>query len=217
MTATINQAAQALAAVKERPILMNAPMVRATLDGSKTQTRRIMKPQPELRPDGSGRHQWPAIAFQSMVGIEDELQIHAGMAGDCCPHGGKGERLWVRETFAEIDCRLTYRADTDDGAHCKVKRWTPSIHMPRAASRILLEIVSVRVERLNDISEADARAEGCTASGWAPSYSNPDNAGCDESVSAADAFAELWESINGAGSWAANPWVWCISFKRVQP
>lgn len=80
-----------------------------------------------------------------------------------------------------------------------------------------LEIVSVRIEALNNISEADARAEGCSASGWAPSYSNPDNAGCDESMSAADAFAELWELINGTGAWAANPWCWVLEFRRVQP
>lgn len=88
--------------------------------------------------------------------------------------------------------------------------------MPRWASRITLEITAVRVERLQDISEADAKAEGCAPGGWTPTYSNPDNSNGDDSWSAADAFADLWESINGAGSWSANPWVWVVEFKVIK-
>ncbi len=212
--------------MKERGMLFSAPMSRALLDGSKTQTRRAVAyfQRPKFKeskdfPDMA----WGAIAqkharwgFAVFGGTAEECATALAESG-CCPHGKVGDRIWVRETFSEISCRLTYRADSDDGAHRMVKRWTPSIHMPRAASRILLEITNVRMERLNDISEADARAEGCSASGWMPSYSNPDNAGGGESVSAADAFAALWESVYGAGSWAANPWVWAISFRRVAP
>lgn len=210
--------------MKERPILFNGAMVRAILDGSKTQTRRVMKVRCQEigeRDDGS---LWPW----------SENPDTADDHWHTCPFGQPGNRLWVRETFCPVD-------DMDDGGQFwydyratpkysdiapagwheeadpkeRALKWTPSIHMPRAASRILLEIVSVRVERLNDISEADAHSEGCSASGWMPSYSNPDNAGCEESVSAADVFAELWESINGPGSWDDNPWVWVVKFKRV--
>lgn len=98
----------------------------------------------------------------------------------------------------------------------KPSKWRPSIHMPRQASRLKLRIKSVRVERLRDISEADARAEGCFPSGWAPSYSDPDNQSGGESLSAREDFAELWQSINGAGSWDANPFVWVIEFERME-
>jgi len=145
-----------------------------------------------------------------------------------CPYGQPGDRLWVREAwrsgrladpFPPRDMTphvVWYEADgaAPEATNGKLR---PSMFMPRWASRIELEIVSVRVERLNDCSEADAKAEGCSSSGWQPSYSNPDNAGGDESISAKDAFADLWESINGAGSWAANPWVWVVEFKRVMP
>ncbi len=222
-------------AVKERPILMNAAMVRATLDGNKTQTRRICKRQPypngyhwdgndilchnDYLPPSAMLMDFGGRRFGSISNLE-------GWESEC-PHGQPGDHLWVRESFSDVygaegdDERrkqeVMYRANGETDPYVIGGRWTPSIHMPRWASRITLEIVSVRIDRLNDISEADARAEGCSARGWMPSYSNPDNAGCDESVSAADAFSELWESINGPESWAANPWVWVIEFKRVAP
>ena len=193
-------------AVKERPMLFNGTMVRALFDGSKTQTRRIMKPQPVFESGYDAPHEdeigifWKADS--SLACIDDLLKL--------CPHGQPGGRIWVRETFADIGCRLTYRADEDDGAHCKVERWIPSIHMPRADSRILLEIVSVRVERLNDCRDADARAEGTPGGhGVIPSYNY--------NATPSEHYSHLWESINGAGSWAANPWVWVIEFKRVTP
>ena len=221
--------------MKERPIPMNGTMVCAVLDGSKTQTRRIMKPQPEPTPHRPGDYQWPCNAFQSMVSVADTLAPGAhGMAGDACPHGAHGDRLWVRETFGYVspdehqrplsECSIEYRADLPPGSTDRPggwpatecvgdparPRWRPSIHMPRAVSRILLEIVSVRVERLNDCSDADARAEGTPGGhGVIPSYNY--------NATPSEHFSHLWESINGAGSWASNPWVWVIEFKRVAP
>ena len=116
-----------------------------------------------------------------------------------CPYGQPGDRLWVRDTFADAGCRLTYRADQNDGAHCVVKRWTPSIHMPRWASRILLEVTDVRVERLQDISEEQAMAEGIHDDRPHRAFFATDEGGyaCN---SARCAFALLWESINGPES-----------------
>ena len=208
--------------MKERPILFTGPMVRAILDGSKTQTRRIMKPQPEPTPadyPGTAGHWWPSNIVQSMVHVEQELQSkHGGWKGFCpdvCPHGRIGDRLWVSEAWARTHVAqamaewIVYREGdnrTDYGGP-----WKPSIHMPRWASRILLEIVSVRVERLQDISEADARAEGVTIEdqhmrGYCAGEFLPPSI---------RAYRDLWESINGAGSWEANPWVWVVEFKRV--
>lgn len=203
--------------IKERPILFSAPMVRAILDGRKTQTRRVVKPK-DL--------EWMDV-HQGLRESDNEV---------CCPYGMTGDRLWVRETWAVGKSADTFAPSVlhpGTWLNDKGGLWYPadntappapisprgktrvSIHMPRWASRILLEIVSVRVERLNDISEQDARAEGCSPGGWQPSYSNPDNSNGDDSWSATDAFAELWESINGASSWQANPWVWVVEFRRV--
>ena len=205
--------------MKERPILMNGAMVRAVLDGSKTQTRRLMKPQPVPIPGEPGKHWWPSNAAQSMMRVEDGFQKHPGIFDDACPHGQPGDRIWVRETFADIGCRLTYRADEDDGAHCKVKRWIPSIHMPCADSRILLQIVSVRVERLQDISDADIVAEGIDMEALAESQDRYDivckGSGASGRATERSAWRDLWESTGG--DWEANPWCWAITFKRVAP
>jgi len=190
-----------------KPILFQGAMVRALLDGSKTQTRRIVKPWKGAEPSNN-----PVPADLSYL---PDFTCYRST----CPYGRPGDQLWVREAFHRIHddetmefVRYGYRADSDwNGAV-----WKPSIHMPRAASRIALEITGVRVERLQDISESDARAEGCSASGWTPSYSNPDNAGIDSGKSATEDYAELWEQINGSGSWNANPWVWVVEFKRVK-
>lgn len=204
---------------KERPILFNAAMVRALLNGHKTQARRVMKPQPEPTPDdypGPKGHWWPSNAVQSMVHIENQVQNGeewSGFAAEICPYGRKGDRVWVREAHyingmicPEEPCPpVIYRADPLpcwEGEEHEI-RWRPSIHMPRWASRITLEIVSVRVEQLQDISNEDAVAEG---------IGTP----LDIRYAALDEFKPLWESINGAGSWAANPWVWVIEFKRLE-
>ncbi|MDX7487075.1 MULTISPECIES: hypothetical protein [Serratia] len=212
--------------MKERPVIFNGEMVRAILDGRKTQTRRVMKPQPE--PCYRGGHWWPSNTFKTMLHIEEQMQNGAGgwggLAGDACPFGAVGGRLWVRETFMDLTGTgieattgkfegFAYRADTPAGSYGDEVRkeyglkWTPSLHMPRKACRILLEITAVRVERLNDISEEDAKAEGV-----APSQ---------HIITPPEAlyrvgFLKLWQSIYGEESWGANPWVWVIEFRRLE-
>lgn len=254
--------------MKERPILFSAPMVRAILGGSKTQTRRIVngvKHFPEFGSavgmvGGAWRYGSPAglgLAERgdcwSVTLDADHLkrmcaqEAYGWGAGAGCPYGPPGGRLWVRETWQgplleqfEVDadsrwmsplrihqyqnpahCRYAADGggapeflDADDNLQC---RWRPSIHMPRWASRITLEITGVRVERLQDISIQDAKAEGA----WGPDDSIVDKVatyfGID--VLAANprlAFQMLWESINGPDSWQANPWVWAIDFKRLE-
>lgn len=211
-------------AVKERPMLFSAPMVRALLDGSKTQTRRIMKPQPVPIPGEPGKHWWPSNAAQSMMRVEDGFQKHPGIFDDACPHGQPGNHIWVRETFClDDDGHEEWPVFRADGAKLPQRqptrepaRWTPSIHMPRWASRILLEIVSVRVERLNNCSEADALAEGVKAEPCDHVRLSCEEIGCC-GPTGKGMYAALWDQINGAGAWAASPWVWVIEFKRVMP
>lgn len=206
----------------ERPILFSAPMVRALLAGTKTQTRRIVKPQPDFMPDHGYR-------------VGDALCCNGKPV--MCPYGHPGNRLWVRETHVIvgpgsigygkiIDGQIArYRATEPDLSI--VGGWSPSIYMPRWASRILLEIVAVRVKRLQDISEADAEAEGIETVLVSESdfryvdylRAGKRDIGDKEATcgSAVHSYATLWESINGRDSWAANPWVWVIEFKRVAP
>ena len=149
-----------------------------------------------------------------------------------CPYGQPGDRLWVRGSFCpiypqdpnynggqplEYDYAATYVHGFRLGDSLGMKKtWKPSIHMPRAASRITLEITGVRVERLQDISEADAMAEGIAYDpGEGGVFHVPGTAGCCDD-SAIGSYRKLWESINGPGSWDANPWVWVVSFKRVE-
>lgn len=193
--------------MKERPILFSAPMVRALLNCTKSQTRRVVKPQPTI-PE-IGREWIPS-------------------AGCRCPYGQPGDRLWVREawrTEASYDAikpsllpvglrdtlavPFWYDADlcgnTSGTPGLQPGKYRPGMFMPREASRILLEIVGVRVERLQDINEWDAIDEGV---------------GGDVKVApcfAVERYRALWESINGPGSWDANPWVWVVEFKRVTP
>ena len=189
----------------ERPIIFSAPMVRAILAGTKTQTRRAVKLKPwhqiEQRDDGT---LWPWM-------YDDDRASDHWVP---CPHGQPGDRLWVRETFAKIDgqtqpwIETDYRATYTHGDRLSdslgiKKRWTPAIHMQRAASRITLEITGVRVERLQDISETDTVAEGIPAG-----EVSPDDAG-------RFAYRLLWESLHGSGSWDANPWLWVVEFKRI--
>ena len=184
--------------MSERPILMSAPMVRSILAGKKTQTRRIVKGQYSGLPH--------------MVGDDVAFLDKGRRTGpdQRCPYGVPGDRLWVRETHCAFERgHVHYAADfTRDpkGEREHGVRWTPSIHMPRWASRITLEITDVRVERLQEISEADAIAEG-TAPYRLPVHP------AREALRHVDGYAQLWDSINGAGSWAANPWVWVVSFK----
>ena len=203
--------------MKERPILFSAPMVRALLDGSKTQTRRVVKPAPGDVP-GTMRH--PDVAIFGAL-------AHAAYGDEWrCPYGQPGERLWVREAWQHQEGGAIYDAAggvADAFESETVYRasrphypgpWKPSIHMPRGASRIDLEIVDVRVERLQNISEADAIAEGI---GLNPSAVGVRMSGDNPEPMAVAMYRALWEQINGAGSWDANPWVWAVSFKVVRP
>lgn len=207
----------------ERPILFSAPMVRAILDGHKTQTRRIIKSRSRKHPSyclvDYGDGWWPYLSDDGESSVTDDGMEQA----IACPYGEAGDRLWVKETWGYDQAdnggdrhwkRLVYRADPgaeplDNGEPIP---WTPSIHMPRWASRITLEVAGVRAEALQDISEADAKAEG------APDYEEGIDhppPGADHEWSFRGSFIRLWESINGPGSWDANPWVWVIEFRRV--
>lgn len=218
--------------MKERPILFSGPMVRAILEGRKTQTRRVVKPQPPSK--------FPFAQDGTLGGITafwwtdkdidlDDIAWWPGYDDQDavkCPYGSPGDRLWVRETWCHIGSHtgphtgvrtiedVRYKADGDGYV------WRPSIFMPRWASRITLEIVSVRVERLQDISEEDAETEGYERETF---YRELDKLSIArklnrltgvERMPAQSWFIDLWESINGAGSWEANPWVWVIEFKR---
>lgn len=212
--------------IKERPILFSAPMVRAILEGRKTVTRRAVK--------GSG-----------LVWLDNFLAEYvADPENNLCPYGNPGDRLWVRETFIDLRGtgvehrpdpagplqRYAYAADCRPGSHSDEARkdfglkYKPSIHMPRAACRILLEITDVRVERLQDISEQQALAEGIVGvpfrpdDGWpvCTGYMvGPDDGKTGLETTAAKAFAGLWNSVGG--NWDANSWVWVVEFKRVTP
>ena len=206
--------------MKERPILFSAPMVRALLAGTKTQTRRIFKPD-RMTWDANGRYTTHAMRGGELS-ITGSGPFKPSSWLHYCPYGQPGDRLWVRETFARIDGQTRPWIETDyqatythgdrlgDTLGIK-KRWTPSIHMPRHASRITLEVTGVRVERLQDIDLADALAEGISDTGALIL----DSAGNEQGGPIAE-YAVLWEQINGKGSWDANPWVWVIEFKRVE-
>ncbi|PRP68470.1 hypothetical protein BUE93_22225 [Chromobacterium amazonense] len=225
--------------MKERPVLFSAPMVRALLAGTKTQTRRVMKEQPVV--DGLFWRVYGAGWSRRLTSVP---AVPGHSLATNCPYGQTGDRLWVRETFGRPwhhgQPRFFYRASDDDsvGNHPDFDGWKPSIHMPRAASRILLQITDVRVERLQDISEADAEAEGCERldvereerdwklcpqcggtrlhNGLGPNGGVIFDLDCTACDTYAKRYRHLWEAINGPGSWDANPWVWCISFKRVE-
>ncbi|HBV7258830.1 hypothetical protein [Klebsiella pneumoniae] len=213
--------------MKERGMIFNGEMVRAILDGRKTQTRRPIK--------------WKQTRFTEIGEREDgskwpwsEDAEHACDFWHPCPFGAVGDRIWVRETFCTVDdtqygggkwvdYRATpkFEASHPAGWDCapndaEALKWRPSIHMPRWATRILLEITNVRVERLNAISEEDARAEGIIDGGCL-NCGEPEPCGCaNPEPDATDAFAYLWQSIYGQESWNANPWVWVISFERIE-
>lgn len=206
---------------KASPILFSTPMIRAILEGRKTQTRRIMKPQ---TPSTAGRYcGWVIPEYRTD-----------------CPFGRSDDLLWVRETFGVVDGIPQYKAGSQFSNRPVITplRYKPSIHMPRSASRITLEIKDIRVERLQDISELDAQAEGCFFTDYgrrcyhqgqknistcpAPQEHHPKKEGwmwdkttsSDQCfLSAKTAFGGLWAKVNGSESWYENPWVWAITFK----
>lgn len=213
-----------------RPILFSGPMVRALQAGTKTQTRRLVKFDREIIGLGDVEQWARGLAGNACYGrpiteadIKEKATQLAGrihpviledgsMVGLRCPYGQPGDRLWVRETWAPnlvipIENRPAgdYLYAATNAGRYAVPRWKPSIHMPRAASRITLEITGVRVERLQDISIGDAIAEGIPRGG----PENPDGIEKRE-------YRALWEQINGPGSWDANPWVWVDEFKVLE-
>ena len=228
---------ETLQAVKERPILFNGEMVRAILEGRKTQTRRVMKRRPRKDEYFDSPPQFGTIMDphpnRSKFGVFKKIRVREDLTLSeliPCPYGAPGDQLWVRETWdvciidGEHLPSMCYRADSTAIPTSKKKawdllrsddsrshKWRPSIHMPRWASRIQLEITDVRVERVQDISEADAIAEGVSV---------PSSEDALKPVTDAQTwFSVLWDNINaerGFG-WNVNPWVWVVEFKRVNP
>lgn len=212
--------------MKERPILFTPENAQKSHDGLKTETRRLNGlEQFNAQPD---RWRLEGDTFVFDGGFEY-------VPVPRCPYGGVGDRLWVREAWRvtggkeyEYQQRIEdvhYRGDINESIEFGPAKWRPSIHMPRWACRTVLELTGVRVERLQDCSEADARAEGaafvCELCGCdldtdhgAAVHFACDDPDC-ERASHREGFMRLWESINGAGSWDANPWVWVLEFRRV--
>jgi hypothetical protein len=261
----------------ERPILFSAPMVRAILQGRKTQTRRVAP----IRELNVLQHPGDMITWSVRFtkAVKGTLAIHSGgkfsdlqarsiIASQFNPYGKPGDLLWVRETWGAVwpadepvplrQCEIEYRADlppdctdrpgewpADECNDPEAPKWRPSIHMPRWASRITLRITDIRVERLQDISEADAQAEGATMRpacngfqhrypGWSMDwskvgrlshYATGAKRGVKAPLTEGDvslhspkwAFASLWNEINGPSAWDENPWVWAMTFERVKP
>ena len=207
--------------MKERPIPFTAPMVQALLKARKTQTRRLLKPQP-INSEIPGSWQWapPLKHLRKLLlneGALIEFRNPGSLILDCCPHGKPGDKLWVREAWQawkefnhlpprDIPShaleRINYLADGNKWD----ARYRHARFMPRWASRILLEITDVRVERLQDISVNDAVAEGALNQSVVDQFAQ---------VHAVDMYRCIWNGINGPGSWNANPWVWVIEFRRV--
>ena len=222
--------------MKERPIIMGAESVRAILEGRKTQTRRVIDPHkyniggwdmPRTKEDIEAGYPVAENADGDFVSVVD-----------WCPYGRVGDRLWVRETVffetfhQQSDEELerdgfnpnigvwVYRADNHDYPTITAN-WTSPMFMPREASRITLEITDIRVERLQDISEEDAKAEGISrdfayeCNGWVPSYTDPDSGGYADYIAA---YRTLWDYLNAKRGypWESNPWVWVVTFEVVR-
>ena len=220
--------------MKERPILFNAAVVRALLDGSKTQTRRVLKQAKGLSLSVDIPDETTGVAELSwLYGDGPGYDVHEEIKREACPYGQPGDRLWVRESFMPIPLEaapvpgqtpwsIAYAAggqtellapSSYNPTLYNYERWTPSIHMPRWASRITLQVTGVRVERLQDISMDDARAEGAP-----PSHPSIDRVSREFGYPdfTRSWYGQLWEEINGAGSWDLNPWVWVVEFKAIE-
>lgn len=207
--------------MKERPILFSGAMVRAILEGRKTQTRRVCKARGVDFIGSGGRSgaDWNDPDCWGYEAGDGEWYVLSrspsnGMRSIVCPYGQPGDRLWVRETWNLIEAvfggttRPVYRASPETYTQYPGIAWRPSIFMPRALSRIQLDLLSVRVERVQDIDAIDAMHEGITA----PMLT-------DEYATMREGFAQLWDTINakrGMG-WVHNPWCWVLTFKRVRP
>lgn len=217
--------------MKDKPILFSTPMVQAIIAGRKTQTRRIVKNQDLVCDDGTINTN--RITDSMWRRVNKELPESFGL-NYFCPYGEPGNLLWVRESFTEEACATTYcyKADfpiiwppeqTEEGEEiiqeAKDYRFKPSIHMPRWASRITLEVTGVRVERLDDITESDAQAEGvllpATEIDGEVMALLPIDGYAPKEWTHREFFKRLWAEINGAESWAANPWVWVVEFNPI--
>jgi hypothetical protein len=203
---------------QERPILFSAAMVRAILSGQKTQTRRIISPQPDVA-EGMD---CTRLLFKKR-NAKEWFANYASTDPSCsafCPYGAVGDLIWVREAYSDA-------SGTAPGQRCALYRasysgpsgivWKPSIFMPRWACRINLEVTGVRCERLQDISEADAKAEGISEPEPSHGHWCDPKLGREGHWSYRKPYAALWDSINGrnpAKAWAANPWVFVVEFRR---
>jgi hypothetical protein len=222
--------------MKEIPIILTSQEVNSVREGRKTQTRRVVKPQPNRGSELTRMQDGYADGFIRAVFAQDDEPNAYGIK---CQYGQPGDRLWVRETWnvvpvgrpaplcgtSEIPKSLPdgwgnmYKASGDQCT--KDVGWRPSLHMPRWASRITLEITAIRVERLQFISEEDAVKEGCSPTERAGGTLyhgavHPIKGTLKVFPCAKAAFRSVWESIHGPGSWDANPWVWVLEFKRVE-
>ena len=222
--------------MSDKPILLSGPMVRALLDGRKTQTRRILKPQPDMakisqpchpEPRGNGRWVWMAC---------DDRPGYSFATADFKVRFEKGDRLYVRETWQGFNetrgAVIAYKATCDgdsfdfaaeDGAvqRLTVKKWRPGIHMPRWASRLTLTVTDVRVQRLQEISPEDARDEGVDRRSKSVRQFWLFGATAEEREAiylraCVWEYEQLWNDINGAGSWTANPWIVALTFTVEQ-
>ena len=200
-----------------KPIIFSTPMVQAILEGRKIMTRRIVKPQPKISMVDARLVRAVAIPLQTEYVVDDKKTIR-------CPYGVPGDRLWVRETFLNTGSQeylnkitgksFVYKADCGDMDRLSIQeamcdlgwKWKPSIFMPHEACRIFLEITDVKVERLNNISEPDAKREGVI-----PDMATDHPSGYLYRFP----FLDLWNKINAKCSWKSNPWVWVITFKRI--
>jgi len=217
--------------MKERPILFSGPMVRAILDGRKSMTRRVIKPQPDKEHDGEPY--WYIGGWRALAVSGDKQRTTQRRNPLQCPYGHPGDMLWVKEGLVRMDTGTgvyapiaAYRVDETivTVPHREIpgcaaiswmwgKNYLPSIHMPRKASRITLEITNVRVERLQEITEEDAIKEGIELKGW-KIWRPPDE---EIPYTRRDHFEALWDSINGkTHPWLSDPWVWVIEFKRQE-
>ena len=201
----------------QRPILFSTPMVQAILEGRKTQTRRVVKPQPERVNNDT-----PMLATEFIKkltqmkakGLEAIRPGTDGYAFPKCPYGQPGDVLWVRETWQPSASGAYVHFKADIIGEDANKGWKPSVHMPKDACRLFLRITNVRLERLQEISEQDAKSEG--AGKWKEFATFPELNKTIEQETHASGFAKLWVSINGKESWNDNPWVWVVEFERME-
>ena len=198
----------------ERPILFTPENAQKVFDGTKTQTRRIIKPQPLHISWFDHQNSWCARVRDDTGSAEHPAYVMVP-----CPYGVVGDRLWIREAWRLLDYQERKPGPAYRGEKIQrlaVEKWKPSIHMPRWARRTVVEITEIRVEQLHAMSMDDVRAEGVKAV-W-PELDEPYSSGgkfVNEDELLRVGWIRLWESINGKDSWALNPWVWCLTFRKV--